>query len=721
MKKTSTTFALLLVLGCLPATWLGAQNLQFNCGTSVVTYNDSTNNDTNLWNAAYWGDPVILSNNLADGAAPFAVQLTDDCPNGPSNYRFILYLDLNNDGTVETRVDSDSLPVAGKVHYNNLNSPINGGVIRSFDFRFVPPSKAYQFEIGVDTLSPGVRRLHIQWRSGDTLMPIQLPYGKHRVQWLAYNDCGNSAECTMEAQVKDGAPPVIACVPNATVTITYVSQGMLLSPIDFITSVQDNYVSSSQMPTAIRVLEMYDNYGFGTGWPRDYDGSTQDSYTIYCNIGLNTVEVWASDGTQMAACTTQLLVQDIAGCDGNTSRLGGKVTTEEGVGIQDMLVLFRPLFPLYNYVDYRQTLESGYFLMTNFFGPATVSIKPELDIDPLNGVNTYDLVLISRNILGLEPLNSPYKLIAADANRSGTVTTFDIVELRKLILGSYQKLPNNTSWRFVDKKQVFPIPQNPFSEAIQDSIIVEEAYSKFKYDHDFIGIKVGDVDLTATTDFTSEPVASRLQPTVYLTVKDQYLPAGEVVTVHFQTPDDLAACQLALDLGALELVEIIPENGLTDAHFAHFSDASENTLAVASELPNAAFSLRVRAPQAGYASEFLGLNTARTPATGFDHNGAPAPLALRMLANEQQPAFLFQNAPNPWTESTQIGFYLPHSGPTSLRVFNATGQLVHEHHQISPEGYNSHTIQKNELSLPGLYWYALHYNNQSFARKMMIR
>lgn len=721
MKKTSTTFALLLVLVCLPATWLGAQNLQFNCGTSVVTYNDSTNNDTNLWNAAYWGDPVILSNNLADGAAPFAVQLTDDCPNGTTHYRFILYLDLNNDGTTETRVDSDSLPEAGKIHYNNQNSPIYGGEVRSFDFRTVPLAEAYQFEIATDSVAPTVRQLRIQWRSGNAVVAPQLPYGQHRVQWLAYDACGNSAECTMEAEVKDGAPPVITCKPNATVTITYVSQSMLLSPMDFITSVQDNYVSSNQIPTAIRVLELYDNYGFGTGWPRDYDGSTQDSYTIHCNIGLNTVEVWASDGTQMAACTTELLVQDVAGCDGNTSRIGGKVTTMEGIGIQDMLVAFRPLFPLYNYLDYRQTLESGYFLMTNFFGPSTLSIKPELDIDPLNGVNTYDLVLISRNILGLEPLNSPYKLIAADANRSGTVTTFDIVELRKLILGSYQKLPNNTSWRFVDKKLVFPNPQNPFTEAIQDSIIVEDAYFKFQYDYDFIGIKVGDVDLTATTDFTHELVEWRNHPAVSLTAQDQYLPAGEIATLHFKTPGDLAACQLALDLGALELVDIIPENGLTDEHFAHFTDAADNTLAVASELPGAAFSLRVRAPRAGYASAFLGLNTARTPAMGFDRNGAPAPLALQWLANEQQPAFLFQNAPNPWTESTQIGFYLPDSGATTLRIFNATGQLVHEHHQISPEGYNSYTIQKNELSLPGLYWYALHYNNQTLVKKMIIR
>lgn len=44
------------------------------------------------------------------------------------------------------------------------------------------------------------------------------------------------------------------------------------------------------------------------------------------------------------------------------------------------------------------------------------TVAPERDDNHLNGVTTYDLVLISRHILGLEPLNTPYKMIAADVN-----------------------------------------------------------------------------------------------------------------------------------------------------------------------------------------------------------------------------------------------------------------------------------------------------------------
>lgn len=66
------------------------------------------------------------------------------------------------------------------------------------------------------------------------------------------------------------------------------------------------------------------------------------------------------------------------------------------------------------------------------------------------GLSTFDLVLISKHILGVEPLNSGYKIIAADANKSNSVTTFDLIELRKLLLGIYDELPGQEQpWRYI--------------------------------------------------------------------------------------------------------------------------------------------------------------------------------------------------------------------------------------------------------------------------------
>ena len=71
----------------------------------------------------------------------------------------------------------------------------------------------------------------------------------------------------------------------------------------------------------------------------------------------------------------------------------------------------------------------------------------------MNGVSTLDLVKIQRHILGLEELNSPYKLIAADVNADNEIKASDLTELRKLILGIITDLPTNESWRFVESGQ----------------------------------------------------------------------------------------------------------------------------------------------------------------------------------------------------------------------------------------------------------------------------
>ena len=84
-------------------------------------------------------------------------------------------------------------------------------------------------------------------------------------------------------------------------------------------------------------------------------------------------------------------------------------------------------------------------------GGSGIHVTPSKNINILNGITTYDLLLISRHILGVGPFDVPSKFIAADINKNNQVTTFDIVELRKMILGIYTDFPANKSWRFIPK------------------------------------------------------------------------------------------------------------------------------------------------------------------------------------------------------------------------------------------------------------------------------
>jgi len=183
------------------------------------------------------------------------------------------------------------------------------------------------------------------------------------------------------------------------------------------------------------------------------------------------------------------------------------------------------------------------------------TVLPEKDDNPLNGVTTYDLVLISKHSLAIEPLNSPYKMIAADVNKSLSITTFDIVEIRKLILGIYTKFPSVNSWRFVDKDHSFPTP-NPLDPTFPEEITLTMFPDS---EVDFVGIKMGDVNNSAVLNCNDCDAFQRPEGMYPLNIsKRTALRAGDVYTVPVRAGGDvpLIAWQSAFrfDPAYLELI-----------------------------------------------------------------------------------------------------------------------------------------------------------------------
>jgi hypothetical protein len=153
------------------------------------------------------------------------------------------------------------------------------------------------------------------------------------------------------------------------------------------------------------------------------------------------------------------------------------------------------------------------------------TLKPYRDGHP-SGLTTFDLVLISKHILGLEPLHCPWQLVAADVNCSSSITTFDIVNARKVILGIESNFPCG-SLRFM-----------PDSASLSNGQC-----------QSFIGVNLGDVNAGPCTDSLSAPSLDRMTNNK-LWFQDQLLHAGEKATVHFylDKPANLEGLQLALQI-----------------------------------------------------------------------------------------------------------------------------------------------------------------------------
>jgi hypothetical protein len=437
-------------------------------------------------------------------------------------------------------------------------------------------------------------------------------------------------------------------------------------------------------------------------------------------LGTQLVELWGLDLAGNADyCETYVLIQDNAGvCDNTLATVAGALKTEEVEGVEDVNVELNSVsngIPLFNEVFSQQTGSYEFSKALPIASNATVT--PTLEIDPLNGVNTWDLILISRHILGLEPLNTPYKLISADANKSGTVTTFDIVELRKLILGTYPKLPSNSSWRFVDKAQVFTNDQNPFADVIRENIQIADIQQSIN-NGDFVGAKIGDVDNTATPN---NLVASddRTAGTLLFDVEERSVKAGEEFTVNFKAAEQVAGYQFTLNLSGLEVVNLVPGAKMSDENFAVFADA----ITTSADDVKGEFAVTFRATKGGKLSQMLSISSRITRAVAFT---GTEKMGVGLRFNDGgstvitgQAFEVYQNTPNPWVSKTQIGFYLPSATAAKLTVYDATGRTVYTANGDFGKGYNAFTIDRKVITTVGSLYYKVETTTDSGVKQMI--
>jgi len=366
---------------------------------------------------------------------------------------------------------------------------------------------------------------------------------------------------------------------------------------------------------------------------------------------------------------------------------------------------------------FEQSVNDGSYMFGNALPlAANYTVTPTKDDDHLNGVSTFDLVLINKHILGIESFDSPYKIIAADANNSKSVTTFDIAEIRKLILGIYAELPNNTSWRFVDDAYAFPNPDNPFTPAFPESKSVADVQANQLGD-DFVSMKIGDVNGSAIANSLMS-VDDRTNGTLVFDLDDRKVKAGETVTVNFTAAEKVTGYQFTLGLAGLEVVDIVPGEGMKAENFAVFADAITTSFDANVE---GAFAVTFRAKQAGSLRNMLSVSSRITKAEAYSLGGERQEVALRFNGKDVQGVGfeLYQNQPNPWINRTIIGFYLPEATEATLNVYDETGRLLFNQTGDFAKGHNAFTLDKALVNTTGVLYYQVSTSEHSATMKMI--
>ncbi len=547
----------------------------------------------------------------------------------------------------------------------------------------------------------------------------------HRVLWKVRDGCGNTTSCSTTFMVVDKKAPTPYCVNLSTALME--NGQVALWACDFDLGSFDNCSEQEDL-----------RFTFSKTHPDldpDYVPSLKCSAKVFDCDDLpeegNTIEVevyvW-DEKDNYDYCTVNLTLIDNQGGCGETqsAQIAGNVTTENGVNVEGVEMTLQSILPEFPKTDMTDT-DGHYGFASN---PMYVdyNVGGQKNDDYMNGVSTLDLVLIQKHILNLQPLASPYKVIAADVNGDTNVSAIDLIELRKLILGIYTELPSNDSWRFADASQVFGNPSDPFPfvEVINLNNLISDQMNET-----FVAIKIGDVNGSATANVNAEAVENRSNQSLDFVINDMEVTAGQEITVPVYANNftKVVGYQYTINLSDARFVDFGKEAlNMNASNFGMIADNQITTSwnasnGVSANENDALFTLTLVAEKAGQLSDMIQFGSTVTRAEAYDINGVVADVTLNFRSGDELIAGgtfeLFQNQPNPFKGQTIVGFTLPEAGSATLTIFDVTGKQLNVIRGNYAKGYNSVVLTKDDLKASGVLYYQLESGTNIATRKMI--
>ena len=453
--------------------------------------------------------------------------------------------------------------------------------------------------------------------------------------------------------------------------------------------------------------------------------SLPSSITFNCNDrGQQAVNVYVSD----TAMNTQLCPIVINVKDNNIfcgeRTIAGRITNSAGDPAVNFDVFVEEVSEIGGVAPSVKTDATGAYSIT-LTEDKQYKITPRRTTDIADGVTAFDNVIISRHILGLQPFVSPYQTIAADVNKSGSVTAFDIVLIRKIVLSKDGQFDNNTSWRFVDANYQFPNIMDAASAPFQESFLVTQTTGNVE-GMDFIAVKIGDVNNTNSSNaglIANAESRNDANPLIFETA-NLTIEKGKIYEVPFRlsTTTKVASYQFTLDFTSLELLDI--QSGVaTPAHF-EIGLKERGLLTTCWSTPNPVlakdnwFTLRFKATKNGQLSELLTINSAITPIEAYTTEAENIGIQLTFTEAITTSFDLFQNRPNPFKNQTIIGFTLPKAAPAKITILDVQGKVVNTIDRNYESGYNETIIDMTQLPR-GVFYYRLETAFGTKTQKMM--
>jgi hypothetical protein len=547
----------------------------------------------------------------------------------------------------------------------------------------------------------------------------------HRILWSMEDGCGNSSTFEYLLRLEDCKQPTPVCVGLYTAVMPSAGE-VTIWAVDFNASSTDDCTSASDLLYSFSETEYKPSMNYTCQDISDNGGPTfiVDIYVADEGNDQNCNGIITWDERNKDYCTTFITVDDNDHVCPGDAPLSGIIQTEELESVEEVNVTLRN-----SNGQVMQTFVTNGSGRYQFINPLIdYIVEPERNDNHTNGVSTLDLVRIQKHLLGLLPFESPYKLIAADANNSQSVTAIDLVEIRKLILGLYVEFPNNSSWRFVDADFAFNDPSNPWPF---DEII--ELESGISLNENFMAVKVGDVNGTVSANAQSEKdkIETRNLNSLNLWTENAHVEAGETVEVPILADnfDEMLGFQMTMKTSGLDLVEVSAGNiDLGEENVAVHKNAITMSWGRATTVSadDVLFTLVFKAVNGGELSQMLSVSSRITPAEAYSmDNGELSTIDVSLGFKDEQvttPAefALYQNVPNPFKDQTIVGFELPADMSATVTLYDITGKILEVVKGDYTAGYNEISIDRQVIGRQGVIYYRLDAGVFTGTKKMIL-
>jgi hypothetical protein len=399
--------------------------------------------------------------------------------------------------------------------------------------------------------------------------------------------------------------------------------------------------------------------------------------------------------------------------------------------------------------------------------------------DPLNGIDILDLLKLKDHLLNIDNL-LPFEMIAADVNYSGSVTPFDMVELRKLLLEEVSSFrPSVGEWRYIPKMPFATDPlfeanfmdNNPFDAAWVDPQGITEIYvdpsgnflggnpppnaksfmdeidvvfSNPGYDLDsedtwsFYVVKAGDLDCSASfQEFTGGggDEANEYEPTLNVGSLGQFNSADYIdVAVWGSSPGDIEGYQLNLNFDPTKVEILSVESGdLPYFSFDNFNiekfplgklravwfNPVANT-AYNLQQPKKLFKIKLRAKTAiSNISDYISLGD-EIWSVFYDNTENPisSQITLQASLSNLTSHKVLSILPSPMTNVVQFNLNLFQAAPVYLNLTDQFGHTISSQQNLLT-GNQSIAINNLQTLVNGVVFYNLNIGNQIFTGTLM--